>query len=219
MVYIRSVNRFILISLALLGVSVTTVNATLISADDAIFGTGAITIDPTSGFEWLDVNQSVGRSYNDVSGQFTDNGDYAGWRYATVAEIRGLYFTAGASSTYSDGLQSVGSTLWMDKLFDVWGFTWTGINERRSYVISAEQSGALGQSKAILRNFTDNTMEDFSDRTYGNALRSGPSDAIASALVRASPVATVPAPATIWLFGTALISLLGFGKRKIRISA
>ncbi len=40
----------------------------------------------------------------------------------------------------------------------------------------------------------------------------------ASALVRAVP-SPVPVPAAVWLFGTALIGLIGFGKRKSRIAA
>ena len=34
-----------------------------------------------------------------------------------------------------------------------------------------------------------------------------------------SLVSTVPVPAAVWLFGTALIGLIGFGKRKARIAA
>lgn len=37
--------------------------------------------------------------------------------------------------------------------------------------------------------------------------------------VRAVPPSVVPVPAAIWLFGTALIGLIGFGKRKSRIVA
>jgi hypothetical protein len=32
------------------------------------------------------------------------------------------------------------------------------------------------------------------------------------------PISAVPAPATLWLFSTALIGLIGFGKRKVRIA-
>ncbi len=34
-----------------------------------------------------------------------------------------------------------------------------------------------------------------------------------------SPVSVVPVPAAVWLFGTALLGLVGFSKRKSRIAA
>jgi hypothetical protein len=37
--------------------------------------------------------------------------------------------------------------------------------------------------------------------------------------VSAGPPSAVPVPAAVWLFGTALIGLVGFGKRKARIAA
>lgn len=39
------------------------------------------------------------------------------------------------------------------------------------------------------------------------------------AISSAPPVPQVPVPAAVWLFGTALIGLVGFGKRKSRIAA
>ena len=35
----------------------------------------------------------------------------------------------------------------------------------------------------------------------------------------ADPIPAVPVPAALWLFGTVLIGLVGFGKRKSRIAA
>ncbi len=54
MLYLRSFNRFILISLALLGLSVSSAIASLTSGDSS-FGLGSITIDSVSGLEWLNL--------------------------------------------------------------------------------------------------------------------------------------------------------------------
>ncbi len=53
MMYHCSFNRFILISLALLGLSVSSANANLTSGFDNHFGVDSITLDSESGLEWL----------------------------------------------------------------------------------------------------------------------------------------------------------------------
>ena len=55
--------------------------------DDVIFGAESITRDAQQDLDFLDVPLSVGRSYNDVSGQFGPGGDFEGWRHATLEEV------------------------------------------------------------------------------------------------------------------------------------
>ena len=64
--------------------------AVLISQSDIAFGADSVTLDTGTGLEWLNVDISVNRSFNDVSGQFGTGGDFQGWRYATGAEVRNL---------------------------------------------------------------------------------------------------------------------------------
>jgi hypothetical protein len=56
---------------------------------------GLLTYDPNTGLQWLDVTQSVGRDYNDVSSQFGVGGDFYGYRYATAGELGGLFADGG----------------------------------------------------------------------------------------------------------------------------
>lgn len=56
--------------------------SSIISIDDPVFGPDSITYDTISGFEWLDVTKSLGRSYDDVSSQFGVGGDFEAWTYA-----------------------------------------------------------------------------------------------------------------------------------------
>ncbi|MFK8014475.1 MAG: hypothetical protein AB8G17_03385 [Gammaproteobacteria bacterium] len=55
-----------------------------------------ITRDPDTGFEWLDVDVTAGRTYddlvgNDGSNEFTAGGDFEGFRYATYLELTGAF--------------------------------------------------------------------------------------------------------------------------------
>ena len=215
MSYSRSFNRFILISLTFLGLSVSPVNAAIMSADDSVFGIGSITTDDVSGLEWLDLTLSVGRNYADVSSQFGVGGDFASWRYATVAEITEFFTNAGGTAPYTF-LHSQGvNATWVTLLQDYWGVTNTFGDYNESYALTGDAAGNgrvySGLNDGIPSNFTDVAVSVWT--TWPENV--GRPD-LASALVRPS---AVPVPAAIWLFGTALIGLVGFGKRKPRIAA
>lgn len=89
-----------LVVLILVWVTPAPVHAALISVDDLVFGSGAITRDTDTGLEWLDVALSANRSWNDITGvdgsnEFLPGGDFAGFRHATSAEVAALYTNAG----------------------------------------------------------------------------------------------------------------------------
>ena len=214
MSYSRSFNRFILVSLTFLGLSVSPVNAAIMSADDSIFGVGSITTDDVSGSEWLDLTLSVGRSYADVSSQFGVGGDYEGWRYATVVEITEFFTSAGGTAPYTFSHPQGVNATWVTLLQDYWGVTSTFGDYNESYALTGDADGNgihvySGLNDGIPLNFTDVAVsvwaiwpDDF-----------GRPD-LASALVRPSAVPAVPVPAAIWLFGTGIIGLVGLSRRR-----
>jgi hypothetical protein len=51
---------------------------------------GLVTYDTRSGLEWLDLSQTQGLSFDQVSTQLGTGGLYAGYRYATSLEAQGL---------------------------------------------------------------------------------------------------------------------------------
>jgi hypothetical protein len=63
----------------------------LVSSDWQTVGDNLITRDTTSGLDWLDLTQTGNRSYNDVSSQLGAGGQFAGFRYATQAEVTALF--------------------------------------------------------------------------------------------------------------------------------
>jgi hypothetical protein len=56
---------------------------------------GALTYDTETGLQWLDVDASFHRSFDDVSTQFGMGGNFEGFRYASEAETRLLFTHAG----------------------------------------------------------------------------------------------------------------------------
>ena len=74
------------------------------------FGFGAIVeigtenYDEETGIFWLDWTETVGRSYEDVSGKL--DSEFDAYRYATVAELHELFMHAGLS--YDEGSDSYG---------------------------------------------------------------------------------------------------------------
>ena len=58
-------------------------------------GDGLVTVDPATGLEWLDITETAGRSYTDVSNRFGAGQRFEGWRYANDAEVETLFANAG----------------------------------------------------------------------------------------------------------------------------
>lgn len=164
-------------------------NATLIKIDDAIWGEGSIIRDTKTGLEWLVLTFSTGRSYNDVSSQFGEGGDFSGWRHATFAEIVGVFnslnLTTGTTS--SDNLAGAQSYL------TLWGITWqsNGALFNRGWAIHSDGSLLL----AGVDVYTDGTANagftgyGFPEDGYFDYAGSN----IGSILVRNAPVSE-PAP-------------------------
>ena len=63
----------------------------LLSVDWQVAGDDLITRDTTSGLDWLDVTETGNRSYDDVSSQLGAGAEFAGFRYATQAEVTDLF--------------------------------------------------------------------------------------------------------------------------------
>ena len=98
---------------------------TLVSADDPVFGAGAITLDTATGLEWLDLGFSINRSYDDVSANLGPGGDFAGFRYASAAELITLYTNAGIVNVDTNVFEAVNLGP-VSNLLNLTGTTWQG---------------------------------------------------------------------------------------------
>ena len=83
----------ILICAALL-LGVTNANASLISANDAVYGAGSITQDSDTGLEWLDLTISRGFSYNAVLNGVGNSFLANGFAVATLSQVEVLLVNA-----------------------------------------------------------------------------------------------------------------------------
>jgi hypothetical protein len=72
--------------------------ATALSASADVLNFGALTRDTITGLDWLDLSATQNRSFIDVSSQFAPGGEFFGYRYATVAEVRTFWVDAGLLS-------------------------------------------------------------------------------------------------------------------------
>jgi len=184
------------------------------TANAALIDNGGFTTDSVSGLDWLDLSVTQSQSYNSAP---TKN---AGWRYATNLEVVGLFNTAFAGYTdtntikhYSDSNalgayadQSIDATAFMD-LFGVSG---VASSFTASFGFYRDESNILRQmgvqqfatySRVFSEENTNNWNGYENLGVQGNGVF----------LVRTS---VVPVPAAVWLFGSGLIGLAGFARRK-----
>jgi hypothetical protein len=93
---------------------------------------GSITHDDNTGLDWLDLSETYGMSFDEVTTQLGIGGTLEGYRYATLLEIEGFLTEAGGSGDYlgSDyNTEVLGG--WVTSLMGIWGDNsdWNGRND------------------------------------------------------------------------------------------
>jgi len=206
MLYFRSFNRFILTSLALLGLSISTAHSAVIWNWDGTNLLGA-------------QNVNVGGTLYNVD--FIDGSCIS--LFSGCDELGDFDFNTKADALVAS--QALLDQVFIDgngapALFDTDASLTNGCGEFVciAYTPTLEILGVTGIASARNDNFEG-----------GDAVGSGllgPSDSTAVGVFPGrnvyadwTQVSAVPVPAAIWLFGTALVGLAGFGKRKTRIAA
>lgn len=90
---IKSIAAALYLGIAAVGLSATPATAVLID-------NGLTTLDTDQNLIWLDISESLNRSYNDVAGQFGTGSDFEGYRHATTSEVTTLFTNAGFAPPY-----------------------------------------------------------------------------------------------------------------------
>lgn len=176
-------------------------------ANSSLNGSGHLTFDSASGLEWLDWTLTTDRSFADVSSQFGPSGDFAGFRYATDAEVEFLISSVGADPERYPRTVEL-TTEHYDQLTSLLGETrhlhstvgLTGADEGLPSGIWIRQ---LSDPPATIEKtvlFFDTT--DFST-TVGHAL------------VRSAAIVAVPEVGQVTCFGAVAFLLACFGRRRI----
>ena len=170
-------------------------------------GDGLLTIDTTTNLEWLDLTETANLSFIEVSGGVGDYTTTLGFRYATLEEVTNLYLAAGVTEF---GLDQVPSNIpAAELLLDLMGCL---------EVCSGTLFGAAGLTSTSISTITHSLPFFQLNTTVGarfwvgvNGVTDSSSDASrGSYLVRS----VVPVPAAVWLFGSGLLGLIGFARRK-----
>lgn len=83
-------------------------NASLIEVDyEGIVGADtAITLDTSTGLEWLDLTVTLNRSYNDILSNLDSGGEFEGWRFATRTDVIKLWDSFGIAAPVTDSKES-----------------------------------------------------------------------------------------------------------------
>lgn len=180
----------------------------------ALLDRGIYTTDTQSGLDWLDLIVTSGVSYNEAEAR------NPGWRYATNSEVEdlfnqifvGYYNTSGAGySDNEDGYddQSEDAQLWIDLLgpssrySDIYGW---------NYGYYVDERGLLSLIGVLCTDCSKFSRVFGLDPAYAfDRSRTATDGARGILLVRAS---AVPIPAAAWLFGSALIGLIGVNRSK-----
>ena len=196
-------NAFPRLILLLLSVLSLGVNAALLDRDGYIS-------DTQTGLDWLDLTQTAGLSYQDVSAQLVQGGSLEGWRYASLAEVVGLLDSAGGNGDYNVGWSSANNgivapllTIWGDLRGDFTSSIITGeadpLSLSRLYRVHLSDNPNNRQSANADYTIFSNVPVDTANAIYG------------SALVR---VAAVPLPPALVLFATGVLVLVRAGRRR-----
>lgn len=183
-----------------------------LSSNAAIVDLGNITRDTATGLDWLDLTETNGRSYLDISSQLGDGQEFDGWRFATSAEVQLLWASFGVvrngDLTFgTDDDRYIGYLKAINYLGDT--NVQDGIaSQNLGYVLkdpSSDFSVSQGHRACCLASEVV--------VLYLNAVTLNDSivDGTGSYLVAPS---VVPMPAAAWLFGSALIGLAGIKRKK-----
>lgn len=185
-----------------------------LSVHAAIVDLGSITRDTATGLDWLDLTATRNRSHIDISSQLGAGGEFAGWRYATGAEVREIEITLGvyqrilhtdlagmarftyATALFGDTVHQPGSfeTGFIGSTSDVPG-AWCPNCHYVMGLLNDERNPSVGYYPYLTAAVAD-TLANPYDGSF---------------LVRPS---AVPVPATAWLFGCSLAGLTGLARKR-----
>jgi hypothetical protein len=199
-------------------------------AEAALVDQGLTTLDTSTQLVWMDLTQTSGYTFNEVSSQFGVGGKFEGYRYASAAEVQGIFSQFGiplVAPTEYNGKSAVpvaSALVAFETLFDVYPTSFFDAlvadtvpgdpNSHQLFYGSGTGQGVdpLSASASIFTSFpTDpatykyNVYED--QYTIALGADEKPLYSNSSFIVKLEPsvVASIPEP------GTSALMLLGLG--------
>ena len=134
----------------LLSVALESACADLISTDLNTTGDGLLTKDTRTGFEWLNLAQTQGLSYDDVSSRLGTGEQFEGFRYGTRDEVADLYRAAGIVDL--SGAYVSANANGVAELFSLMGgpLVSLGVDRTLSFGVTGTPSGAETYYRGVL---------------------------------------------------------------------
>ena len=198
-----------------------TADASLISLNDSAHGPDSITWDTVTNLEWLDLTLSTDKNYNYVCSQFGVGGEFEGFRYATGAELTQLFLNAGLNLGSTEEANYAPAVAFQSLIGTTCSGTCGSFWYRAEGLYGDIATNTSGQLRVPIAYVYHRTWNGFSDVNEGLAYISPPPTGypldyspylIGSWLVRESTI--VPTPATVWLFGSGLLGMIGIARRR-----
>ena len=209
--------KLTLLTTAILIGSIGTVNASLISQDLSAQGDGLLTYDSTTGLSWLDLTQTVGKTYNEVLAGFGGFTTSLGFRYATEIEFSKLLtdadITEGVSNT--NDVTNINNTM---RLINFFGVLTTDGHTYQSIGYISDPS-SLGQGDHALGELAVNDIGRYvalSSVVVNSSFQQANQGVTGSFLVK-EQASSVPEPTTMLLVGTGLAWFVGAKIKKNKI--
>lgn len=189
------------------------------TANAAIVDLGNITRDTSTGLDWLDLTETNGRSYTDISSKLGAGQEFDGWHYATIDEVETLWENMGIShhNLYSEILK----TYYIQYPAFIQATTLLG-NTYKEYrpIYDYGVAGITGES-SISRYPDYHNITGMNSEPGWNYVRGYRRDTVVSSsyqsvsagsyLIKSSEV---PVPPAGWLFLSGLIGFVVAGRRK-----
>lgn len=176
------------------------------------------TYTTVNGLDWLDLTETAGMSYNQVSAELGTGGIFDGWSYATLAQVSAFWDAFGGDSarytgwsTQNNGLFDTIAPLWGDLICDI---TRCAPGEGQSSILTADVATTGTHRYAFMYDYylsSKVATQDFIALQAGNWTDASGDLGYGSALIRPS---LIPIPAAVWLFSSGLLGLIGMARRK-----
>jgi len=190
------------------------------SANASIVDNGIHTTDTNTGLDWLDLTETIGMSYNQVTNQFDVGGRFEGYQYATGAQVNTLISNYTGIATFGTGLNYFFETpIGIDGLVQLLGNTYITNTTNDPDLINFS-FGITGDTQATGNYFAAIILDrveagvgfnDFS-RTQDSVFQSDAQrSTLGSFLVR---TASVPESSSLMFLIFGLLGLFGVARRK-----
>jgi len=195
------------------------------SVNAALIDNGGYTTDTETGLDWLDLSATFGYSYNSALSA-SSGYEGGGWSYANNEQVDMLFTqlfpnfidNVGNGSADSQYGPYSGQLAEITNFTNLFGTHNDGVHHITYGLYNGDSSilQMMGAWKFINNGRGVVYGSDWTHDYTAAGFTTGSSPFYGTYLVRTNPdyVSAVPVPAAVWLFGSGLIGLVGFARRK-----